>query len=558
MANTYIHTLPDSLATDPNSYTLLDYVNQFDEYVTAKVTLSSLSDFTTNAFLNTSQYKNNFNATTWVNQNSSNSNFQSITIQTSGILANTVVPISAVGDFNDIFDIQLQNKNVGNLAKTQISILNDDENLFLDFGILGSNYNNTNFTIGGGSNVSYLKTTNSTLALGTFGNDSDIIFYTGGPFLGNEKLIVKQNGNVGIRNINPQYPLSVNGSISSSDIIYDRFSNSINWTSSYSYVSETSSLNNQVNSFIDSTSANLVLKTGSSFIGPIFTTKTLTSLFVTDEFVTKRYVDSLFLETTVSGNFVPSLYYTKIEIDDFLLNPNSVYNSVCSLSSNWNSVYSNWSSTSSSFQNLNTVVNQGSGSWYSVYSYVNATSALEEDQNETTTYVLNNSSNINQTRNVVGTLSSNWNSVYSDWNSISAANFNSRTAFQNLSTEFIESTTYVENNSARIEGISNVVNSFSANTIQVNSFVNSNSSNINSVYSHYNTTSANIATRNYTQANFLPLSGGDILGELFATQFGVGNTEIVSGNLGTVVRKMQIFDINGNSIGFIPIYNSIT
>ena len=557
MANTYIHTLPDVLATDPNAYTILDYSNQFDEYVTAKVSLSSLSDFTTNAFLNTPQYNENLNATTWVNENSSNANFESIVIQASGILANTVIPISAVGDFNDVYEVKLQNKNSENLAKTQISIFNGNENSFFDFGILGENYSNINFTVAGGSNVSYVKTTNSSLALGTFGNDSDIVFFTGGPFLGNEKLIIKQTGNIGIREINPVYALTVNGSISSNSTIFDGFGNSTNWNSTFIYVSSVSANNNAVNTLISEISSNLVLKTGGTIFGPIFTTKTLTSLFVTDELVTKRYVDSLFFETTISGNFVPSLYYVKTEIDDFLLNPTSVYNTTCSLSSNWNSVYSNWFQNSSKFENLNTVVNQGSGAWYSVYSYINSTSALEEDQNETTTYVLNNSANINETRNIVGTLSSNWNSVYSTFNSLSSLEQESRNAFNSLSSRLVEGTTYVESNSSNIQGISNVVNSFSANSVQVNSFVNNNSSNVNSIYSHYNSNSAGFATRNYTEANFLPLSGGNVLGELFATQFGVGNTVIAS-TLGTVVRKMQIFDSNGNSIGFIPIYNSIT
>jgi hypothetical protein len=141
----------------------------------------------------------------------------------------------------------------------------------------------------------------------------------------------------------------------------------------------------------------------------------------------------------------------------------------------------------------------------------------------------------------------------------SLANFTNNT-FLN-STPYLNSlsaTTYVENNSANIQGISNVVNSFSSNSINVNTFVNSNSSNIQSVYTHYNSQSANFATRNYVNGGFLPLSGGDVIGELFATQYGVGNTVIVDGTLGTVVRKMQIFDINGASIGFIPIYNSIT
>jgi hypothetical protein len=38
MANTYIHTLPDSLESlDPASYTILDTKNIYDEYTTSKL-----------------------------------------------------------------------------------------------------------------------------------------------------------------------------------------------------------------------------------------------------------------------------------------------------------------------------------------------------------------------------------------------------------------------------------------------------------------------------------------------------------------------------------------
>jgi hypothetical protein len=42
-----------------------------------------------------------------------------------------------------------------------------------------------------------------------------------------------------------------------------------------------------------------------------------------------------------------------------------------------------------------------------------------------------------------------------------------------------------------------------------------------------------------------------------AAGLGVGNSATAS-TLGTVVRKMEVFDSNGSSLGFIPIYNSIT
>jgi len=54
-----------------------------------------------------------------------------------------------------------------------------------------------------------------------------------------------------------------------------------------------------------------VLKAGDQLTGGLTTTKTNTATFALDELVTKRYVDATAVATQISGNFVPSLYYTK-------------------------------------------------------------------------------------------------------------------------------------------------------------------------------------------------------------------------------------------------------
>jgi len=79
-------------------------------------------------------------------------------------------------------------------------------------------------------------------------------------------------------------------------------------------------------------------KAGSQATGTITTTKNLSTLFTdNDEFITKRYADALAFETTISGNFVPSLYYTKTETNDLLDDPNSSVTTVRSLSNTWGS-----------------------------------------------------------------------------------------------------------------------------------------------------------------------------------------------------------------------------
>jgi hypothetical protein len=75
-----------------------------------------------------------------------------------------------------------------------------------------------------------------------------------------------------------------------------------NWNSGYSAYS----------SFNTLSSGTWLLKAGDQVTGTLTTTKTLTTQFTDlNEFVSKRYVDSITAGTQISGNFVPDLYYTK-------------------------------------------------------------------------------------------------------------------------------------------------------------------------------------------------------------------------------------------------------
>lgn len=56
-----------------------------------------------------------------------------------------------------------------------------------------------------------------------------------------------------------------------------------------------------------------VLKSGDLMTGALTTTRNVTANFTIDELVTKRYVDAMAVATQISGNFVPSLYYTKAD-----------------------------------------------------------------------------------------------------------------------------------------------------------------------------------------------------------------------------------------------------
>jgi hypothetical protein len=84
------------------------------------------------------------------------------------------------------------------------------------------------------------------------------------------------------------------------------------------------------------------------------TTKILTADFTNpEEFVSRRYVDSLAFQTAVSGNFVPGLYYTKTQTSDLVASAvapgNSVYSTVRSNSANWQSTYTTVSANSANW-----------------------------------------------------------------------------------------------------------------------------------------------------------------------------------------------------------------
>ena len=78
-----------------------------------------------------------------------------------------------------------------------------------------------------------------------------------------------------------------------------------NWNTAYSLASSA------YTSFNSLSSGTWVLKAGDQMTGALTTTRTNTASFGLDEFVTKRYADALATASQISGNFVPSLYYTK-------------------------------------------------------------------------------------------------------------------------------------------------------------------------------------------------------------------------------------------------------
>lgn len=63
---------------------------------------------------------------------------------------------------------------------------------------------------------------------------------------------------------------------------------------------------------------------------------------------------------------------------------------------------------------------------------------------------------------------------------------------------------------------------------------------------------------NRTGHTWLPREGGSIYGNLRLTgNLGVGNSAAATGPVGTIVKKIEVFDAAGTSLGFIAVYNSI-
>lgn len=141
-------------------------------------------------------------------------------------------------------------------------------------------------------------------------------------------------------------------------------------------------------------------------------------------------------------------------------------------------------STSSILSSNNIIYAIGGNSdlWNSVYNFINATSASEEDQNESVSFILANSANILEVNAKVNAISGDWDSVYSSWNSASS--------------DLIAVETFVKETSAN-NSIFNTVcslssnwnsvysnwNNTSSNIVQVNTIVNNNSAEWDSIYS---------------------------------------------------------------------------
>jgi hypothetical protein len=202
-------------------------------------------------------------------------------------------------------------------------------------------------------------------------------------YIGNTPInpIDGTTGFVGINTNNPNVELTVNGSISSNNIIYTNGGNSNQWNIAYDYVNQNGS-------------------------------------------------DLLTLKDTVTASINNwNSVYTNVSSNS--ANWNSVYTNVSSNSANWNSVYTDVSPNSANWNSVYTDVSPNSANWNSTYNsvcslstgwslYSNAFSVISADIVYSTGFYSNPTWLVSLSAGkIFGERSNNWDSVYTTVNSFS-------------------------------------------------------------------------------------------------------------------------------------------
>jgi len=283
-----------------------------------------------------------------------------------------------------------------------------------------------------------------------------------------------------------------------------------------------------------------------------------------------------FLETN-SGNDLYTILYSNSA------NWNSTYTSVYNTSSNWNSVYSTVTSLSDTLNSTYTSVRNTSSSWDSVYTTTNANSSTWSAAASGSVAQIIAGANILISGNVgsvtVSANNPNWNSVYSTTNVNSAFWSRAYTTLVENSAKYDSTYTTLNQNSAKYDSTYTTLNQNSSVGGSVYTTTNNNSAfwsqaytnlvtnsaayllsgsntvlgNIPSVsanwdntYTQFSSNSATYATIGFVNGKFLPISGGNINGDL-----------TVSGNL-TALGTFTFLDTIVTVTSALSVYNAGT
>jgi len=182
-----------------------------------------------------------------------------------------------------------------------------------------------------------------------------------------DTILFVSGGKVGINTELPNVELTVIGSISSNNVIYDLSGNSNQWNSVYTNLNSNSANSNSVY-----TSVNLVSANWDSVYTSVLNTSANWDSTFTSVKNTSANWDSVY--TNINSNSG---------------NSNSVYTSVLNTSANWDSVYTSVKDTSANWDSTFTSVRNTSANWDSVYTNVSSYSATYATYNYVDSNFLN-------------------------------------------------------------------------------------------------------------------------------------------------------------------------
>lgn len=121
------------------------------------------------------------------------------------------------GNQNNYAEVVVYNTNTGNQTSTDFIVFDNNGILsynFADFGILGSNWSNSTWTINNPSDA-YLYSANTNLSIGVAsigGATNYVNFFTGGSLAANERMRIDAGGNVNIGNTSGTTTLTIGNS----------------------------------------------------------------------------------------------------------------------------------------------------------------------------------------------------------------------------------------------------------------------------------------------------------------------------------------------------------
>lgn len=118
------------------------------------------------------------------------------------------------GSINNYLQINIQNRNAGNQASSDIvaTANNGSENdKYIDMGINSSGFSNNAYPMIDGANTAYLYATGNDFSIGNGTAGKPLRFFAGGFAASNERLRIDGGGNVGVGTTTPTAALDVAG-----------------------------------------------------------------------------------------------------------------------------------------------------------------------------------------------------------------------------------------------------------------------------------------------------------------------------------------------------------